>query len=87
MQLKLKPRRREFRAKETTRVNVYVSRAQLKIIEQLQKEVYQFSRQKITMAYLFREGAGLLMRKIRREMKKAQKGIFHAKPRKDFFGK
>jgi hypothetical protein len=84
MKLKqVKPRRRIYKKDEVKRIHIYVPIEYLEDFAEFKKELRKFSGQKITLAFLFREGGRNLMKSLRVQMAKAQKGVLHAKPRKD----
>lgn len=75
------PRRRQYISGEVTRVNVYVDLAFLKDFKIFRREVKKFCGQKVSLAYLFREGSRQMMAQLRVQMEKAKNGVLHAKKR------
>lgn len=61
------------------RTNLHLTRQ----IDQIKKDVFEFCGQKVTAAFLFREGILLVIRALRVEMLRAKKGELHGKQRND----
>jgi len=67
---------------EVTRIPISVTFGFLKELDSFREEFRNVTKRKISRAYMFREGVREFMRGLRTQMKKAQKGVLHAKPRK-----
>lgn len=67
---------------ESKRTNVYLTVPFDEEIKKFKKELFQFCGKRVTTAYLFREGASMLMRDLRLQIKRAKRGELHAKKRK-----
>jgi hypothetical protein len=73
---------RERTKEEVTRVCVYVTKDYLQDFRNLKNEVRKFSGQKLTLAFVFRQGGSNFMKALRKQMSLAKKGELHAKKRK-----
>lgn len=74
--------KREHSKEEVTRVHIYVTKEFLKDFHALKKDVFKFSGQRLTLAFVFRNGGSNMMKGLRKQLTLAKKGELHAKKRR-----
>lgn len=77
------PKGKDLDAEGSVRVPIIIGTSDLEKIESFRTEVRKRLKIKLTKAHIFRVGAQMFMSQVSKDLRKAQKGAYHAKKRKD----